>query len=68
VVDDIAVIETAGTLVHRCAWIGQSSGLTSYKGISAQLQAALSDPGVRGIALDIHSFDGEVARPHVRLR
>ena len=44
VVDGIAVIEIAGTLVHRGAWIGQSSGLTSYEGIAAQLQAALADP------------------------
>ena len=60
-VDGIAVIEIAGTLVHRGAWIGQSSGMTSYEGIAAQLQAALADPGVRGIALDIDSFGGEVA-------
>ncbi|WP_374398381.1 S49 family peptidase, partial [Tabrizicola sp.] len=61
VVDGIAVIEIAGTLVHRGAWIGQSSGLTSYEGIAAQLEAALADPAVRGIALDIDSFGGEVA-------
>ena len=61
VIDGIAVIEIAGTLVHRGAWIGQSSGLTSYEGIAAQLQAALADPAVRGIALDIDSFGGEVA-------
>ena len=61
VVDGIAVIEITGTLVHRGAWIGQSSGLTSYEGIAAQLQAAVADPGVRGIALDIDSFGGEVA-------
>ena len=60
-IDGIAVIEIAGTLVHRGAWIGQSSGLTSYEGIAAQLQAALGDPAVRGIALDIDSFGGEVA-------
>lgn len=60
-VDGIAVIEIAGTLVHRGAWIGQSSGLTSYEGIAVQLQAALADPGVRGIALEIDSFGGEVA-------
>jgi signal peptide peptidase SppA len=60
-IDGIAVIEIAGTLVHRGAWIGQSSGLTSYEGIAAQLQAALADPGVRSIALDIDSFGGEVA-------
>jgi capsid assembly protease len=61
VVDGIAVIEIAGTLVHRGAWIGQSSGLTSYEGIAAQLQAALADPAIGGIALDIDSFGGEVA-------
>jgi len=61
VVEGIAIIEIAGTLVHRGAWIGQSSGLTSYEGIAAQLQAALSDPAIRGIALDIDSFGGEVA-------
>ena len=60
-VDGIAVIEIAGTLVHRGAWIGQSSGLTSYEGIAAQLQAALADPAICGIALDIDSFGGEVA-------
>ena len=60
-VDGIAVIEIAGTLVHRGAWIGQSSGLTSYEGIAAQIDAAIADPGVRGIALDIDSFGGEVA-------
>ena len=61
IIDGIAVIEIAGTLVHRGAWIGQSSGLTSYEGIAAQLQAALADPTVHGIALDIDSFGGEVA-------
>ena len=60
-IDGIAVIEIAGTLVHRGAWIGQSSGLTSYEGIAAQIGAAMSDPAVRGIALDIDSFGGEVA-------
>ena len=57
----IALIEIAGTLVHRGAWIGQSSGLTSYEGIAAQIDAAIADPQVRGIALEIDSFGGEVA-------
>jgi hypothetical protein len=35
-IDGIAVIEIAGTLVHRGAWIGQSSGLTSYEGIAGR--------------------------------
>jgi len=57
----IALIEIAGTLVHRGAWIGQSSGLTSYEGIAAQIDAAVTDPAVHGIALEIDSFGGEVA-------
>jgi capsid assembly protease len=61
VVDGIAVIEIAGVLIHRGSWIGQSSGQTSYEGIAAQIDAAASDLAVRGIALDIDSFGGEVA-------
>ncbi len=60
-IDGIALIEIAGTLVHRGAWIGQSSGLTSYEGITAQIDAAVADPQVRGIALEIDSFGGEVS-------
>jgi signal peptide peptidase SppA len=61
VVDGIAVIEIAGVLIHRGGWIGQSSGQTSYEGIAAQIEAAANDPAVRGLALDIDSFGGEVA-------
>ncbi|GHE05444.1 serine peptidase [Defluviimonas sp. 20V17] len=59
--DGIAVVGISGVLVHRGAWIGESSGQTSYEGIAAQLAAALGDPAVRGIALEIDSFGGEVA-------
>jgi len=59
--DGIAVIEISGVLVHRGAWIGRSSGQTSYEGIAAQLAAAVGDFMVRGIALEIDSFGGEVA-------
>lgn len=61
VVDGIAVIEISGVLIHRGSWIGQSSGQTSYEGIAAQIEAAASDPSVRGLALEIDSFGGEVA-------
>jgi capsid assembly protease len=61
VVDGLAVIEIAGVLIHRGSWIGQSSGQTSYEGIATQIEAAANDPSVRGIALDIDSFGGEVA-------
>jgi signal peptide peptidase SppA len=61
VVDGIAVIEISGVLIHRGSWIGQSSGQTSYEGIAAQIEAAAQDPSVRGVALEIDSFGGEVA-------
>jgi signal peptide peptidase SppA len=61
IIDGVAVIEVSGVLVHRGAWIGQSSGQTSYEGIAAQVAAAASAPAVRGIALEIDSFGGEVA-------
>ena len=61
VVDGIAVIEISGVLFHRGGWIGQSSGQTSYEGVAAQIEAAASDPAVRGLALEIDSFGGEVA-------
>lgn len=61
VIDGIAVIEIAGVLIHRGGWIGQSSGQTSYEGIAAQIEAAADDPAVRGLALEIDSFGGEVA-------
>jgi signal peptide peptidase SppA len=61
VVDGIAVIEISGVLIHRGGWIGQSSGQTSYEGIAAQIDEAASDSSVRGLALEIDSFGGEVA-------
>ena len=61
VVGGIAVIEISGVLIHRGGWIGQSSGQTSYEGIAAQIEAAAGDPAVRGLALEIDSFGGEVA-------
>ena len=61
IVDGVAVIEISGVLIHRGSWIGQSSGQTSYEGIAAQIEAAATDPNVRGLALEIDSFGGEVA-------
>ena len=61
VLDGIAVIDISGVLIHRGSWIGESSGQTSYEGITVQIEAAASDPAVRGVALEIDSFGGEVA-------
>ncbi|GGG59814.1 hypothetical protein GCM10011415_02200 [Salipiger pallidus] len=59
--DGVAVIPVTGTLVHRGAWLGQSSGETSYEGLAAQIDTARRDRMVRGVALEIDSFGGEVA-------
>lgn len=59
--DGIAIVEMTGTLVHRGDWVGESSGATSYEGLAQQIEAAASDPAVRGIALEMDSFGGEVA-------
>ncbi|WP_306133068.1 S49 family peptidase [Roseivivax marinus] len=60
-VDGIAVIPVTGTLVHRRTWLGEFSGETSYEALSAEIMTAAENPGVRGIALEIDSFGGEVA-------
>jgi signal peptide peptidase SppA len=56
----IAVISVTGSLAHRQGFIGRSSGVMGYDGIGAQFQAALDQPMVRGIMLDMHTPGGEV--------
>lgn len=55
----VAIISIVGSLVNRGAWIGASSGLVSYEGISAQIADAAADPEVDSIVLDIDSPGGE---------
>ncbi|WP_240127018.1 S49 family peptidase [Thermomonas alba] len=55
----IAVIPIHGTLVKRTLGLEAASGLTSYAEIGARLEAALGDPLVAGIVLDIDSPGGE---------
>lgn len=57
----IALIGINGELVNRGAWIGASSGLTSYEGIAAQFKAAARDSAVQGVLLEINSPGGEAA-------
>lgn len=61
VVDNIAVIEIGGTLLHRFGPYKAGWGLTGYDGVRVALQRALDDRTVRGIVLDIDSPGGEVA-------
>lgn len=55
----IAVIPVYGTLVRRSVGLEAASGLTSYGELSGMLDAALSDPQVEGILLDVDSPGGE---------
>lgn len=55
----VGIITITGSLVNRGAWIGASSGLTSYEGIAHQIKTAAADPSVRSVILDLHSPGGE---------
>lgn len=55
----VGIITVTGSLVNRGAWIGASSGLTSYEGIGHQLKTAANDPAVTSVILDLHSPGGE---------
>ncbi|CAM5479653.1 S49 family peptidase [Thauera mechernichensis] len=57
----IAVIPVVGTLVRRSMGIEAVSGLMSYGEIEARLDAALADPQVAGILLDLDSPGGEAS-------
>jgi capsid assembly protease len=57
----VAVIPMFGSLVHRGTMMDALSGMTSYAGMTQKLDAALRDPLVRGVVLDIDSGGGEVA-------
>lgn len=57
----VAVIPIEGTLVHKGAWVESESGETSYQGIQAQVQRAMRDPGVAGVAFEVDSYGGEVS-------
>ncbi len=57
----IVVIPIHGTLVKRTLGLEAASGLTSYQDIGAMLDAAVADPGVNGILLDVDSPGGEAS-------
>lgn len=57
----VCVIRIEGTLVDKLGCLQPYSGMTGYDGIRANLRAALADPEVRAIALDIDSPGGEVS-------
>lgn len=56
-----AIVPVTGELVNRGAWLGASSGLTSYEGLRHTLRQAAADPQARGIVLDIDSPGGQAS-------
>jgi len=59
--EGIAVVPIHGSLVKRSLGMEAASGLTSYGEIAAMLDAAVADPQVSGILLDIDSPGGEAS-------
>ncbi len=55
----IAVIPIHGTLLRRTSGLDAESGLASYAAVAAQLDAALAQPEVAAILLDVDSPGGE---------
>ena len=55
----IGIVTVTGSMVNRGAWIGASSGLTSYEGIAAQLRAAAGDKKTTSIVIDENTGGGE---------
>jgi signal peptide peptidase SppA len=56
----IALIPVVGTLVQRGDSMDAASGLVGYNAIASQLQAAVDDPRVGAILLEIDSNGGEL--------
>lgn len=61
IVGGIAIIQIEGTLVQKLGSLRPYSGMTGYDGIRQNLYAAINDPDVKAIMLDICSPGGEVA-------
>ncbi|WP_319568369.1 S49 family peptidase [Cohaesibacter marisflavi] len=60
-VNGVAVIPIEGTLVHKGAFIGQSSGETSYQGIQTQINLAAKSREVKAVVFEMDSYGGQVA-------
>jgi signal peptide peptidase SppA len=56
-----AVIRVHGPLSHRASVFDALFGMTSYEAIEAQFDAAIGDPSVARIVLDVDSPGGEVS-------
>lgn len=56
--DGLAFISVSGVLLHRLKWSGESA--TGYDYIRTRFEAAMADPDVKGVVLDVNSPGGQV--------
>jgi len=61
VVDGVGVIDVFGVLVHRSRMEADSTFLLGYQEIARRIDAALADPAVHTLVLNLDSPGGEVA-------
>lgn len=57
----VAIVPVEGTLVHKGAFLGESSGEMSMQGVQTKIQAIRRDPSVRGAVFEYDTFGGEAA-------
>ena len=57
----IAVVPVLGPLVARGDWLTELFGASVYGEVGEAIEAALADPSVRGVVMEIDSPGGEVA-------
>jgi signal peptide peptidase SppA len=57
--EGVGIITITGALINRGAWVGASSGKTSYEGIAFQLKMAAADKKTKAIVLDLESPGGQ---------
>lgn len=57
--DGTAILSVTGSLINRGAFVGSSSGETSYEGIKFQAASIAADSKVSNVILDIESPGGE---------
>lgn len=61
VIEGVGIIPVEGSLVYKGAFLGQSSGDTSYQGLQAQVTRAARNLDIKGVVFEVDSFGGEVA-------
>lgn len=61
VVGQVGVIAVEGSLVHKGAWLGSSSGDTSYQGLQTQISRAAASPNIKGVVFEFDTFGGEAS-------